>query len=105
MDKHPEQHMAVWFSNMAKYTRTSGGVHCRLLTVILAITIICSLKHVKEALSISTEHEPSSAMDQVPLSVKAILSVCTPPVHPQMKNVLRVFLTKKIMCLHTLQGT
>ena len=21
--------MAVWFSNMAKYTRTSGGVHCR----------------------------------------------------------------------------
>ena len=28
-----------------------------LLTVILATTIICSLKHVKEALSISTEHE------------------------------------------------
>ena len=39
----------------------------------------CSLKHVQEAPSTSTEHEPSSVMDQVPLSVKAILAVCTPP--------------------------
>ena len=42
-------------------------------------SFICSLKHVKEAPSTSTVTEHVSIMDQVPVSVKAILSVCTSP--------------------------
>ena len=44
-----------------------------------ADSFTCSLKHMKEAPSTSTEHESRSVMDQVLLSVKVILFVCTPP--------------------------
>ena len=63
-------------------------------------SFICSLKHMKEAPSTSTEHELSSVMDQVALSWLFYLHV-----RPQIKNVPRICLTKKIICLCILQGT
>ena len=66
-----------------------------------ADSFTCSLKHMKEAPSTSTEHESCSVMDQVLLSVKAILFVCAPPDEECAQGLL----IKKIMCLQTLHST